>query len=591
MDKVVDYQNGTTDCADSASNAPGLQCDLPDASGTTLVPARPITLAELRPYAIKRRHQELATLVAGLNVADKAADKKSRQKLNHQVNQLSSVFKKITELAPQGQNTPASFALENAESWAEAEAKKGNRKYRQERDRLETYLREYEAGLANDGSRAVDAQVTTDTGVRNFAEVFAAAVKKSGHSLNSLAAKLEEHQPKFWKWATGEDTPRKFPQTVLLVREIEMELDAVGTLVELLDDAPGHEFAPDIPNDPKLRRRIRDAVGPTQGLSSSEVYEKQRAAVEEDKKKQAARLPDYGLGKNPECWPHLLLATFRRFVQVMRNTAEPRPDDPSHDPKRFYITCNDLGKEEAENIREGVPGKLRRVGSLESDANQFSLLFGWARCHIAPNQLSFAYLACPDLIRQYFRFHKERKEMQGEPALLTRRHIDLIHVSVQMLYLIAQTPEIADQYRPIDGLISAADAQLAKQDWSGACDRAIEQLNDIYEKQKSRTAASYNDEVEIAGMLDSDEPLDGEIAIARTLKKKLDRLPRFEHCRCDKQLAVPGIPSWTRVNAAAIRCLDFWHKFGTVGGEFQRSWAKAGDTKTFILQDIGEARP
>jgi hypothetical protein len=74
---------------------------------------------------------------------------------------------------------------------------------------------------------------------------------------------------------------------------------------------------------------------------------------------------------------------------------------------------------------------------LESDANQFSLLFGWARYHIAPNQLSFAYLACPDLIRQYFRFHRQRKEMQDEPALLTRRHIDLIHVSVQMLYWIA----------------------------------------------------------------------------------------------------------------------------------------------------------
>jgi hypothetical protein len=57
------------------------------------------------------------------------------------------------------------------------------------------------------------------------------------------------------------------------------------------------------------------------------------------------------------------------------------------------------------------------------------------------------------------------------------------------------------------------------------------------------------------------------------------------------ELAVPGIPSWARVNAAAIRCLDFWHKFGTVGSEIQRSQAKAGDTNYLILQDSGERRP
>jgi hypothetical protein len=55
--------------------------------------------------------------------------------------------------------------------------------------------------------------------------------------------------------------------------------------------------------------------------------------------------------------------------------------------------------------------------------------------------------------------------------------------------------------------------------------------------------------------------------------------------------AVPGIISWARVNAAAIQRLDFWHKFGTVGGEIQRSPAKADDTKYLILQDSGERRP
>jgi hypothetical protein len=55
--------------------------------------------------------------------------------------------------------------------------------------------------------------------------------------------------------------------------------------------------------------------------------------------------------------------------------------------------------------------------------------------------------------------------------------------------------------------------------------------------------------------------------------------------------AVPGILSWARVNAAAIRRLDSWHKFGTVGGGIERSRAKPGDIKYLILQDFGEARP
>ena|SRR5665647_2765180 len=47
----------------------------------------------------------------------------------------------------------------------------------------------------------------------------------------------------------------------------------------------------------------------------------------------------------------------------------------------------------------------------------------------------------------------------------------------------------------------------------------------------------------------------------------------------------------SNVSISCVAALDPRHKISTVGDEAQRSQATAGDTKTLILQDFGEARP
>lgn len=494
MDKIADYQERSPDCAhgaDGAVNAPGLQCGLPPGSATTLIPERFVTIAQLSAFAVDRRHRELAQQNAGPQAADKSRAKKSR----HQVHQLSSMLNQILKkFSPQGPDTLASVALENAASWVKERAEAGNRKYRQEHGRLEVYLADMAKLL--DGSGDVSKNLPKGY-VRRFGQVLNEAIKKSNHTQHSLAIKLGINPAKISKWIWFTNIPRNDPITVSQVSAIEVELNAEGELIPLLDEI---SKKPSIPV----------TVG------------------------KAPKLQNFGLGKRPALWAakgaHYLCEEFGEFVELIADPSEPRPDQ-ADDKGPAGQDDDDNDDDDDDDDVVLIPGKYRRKGSLESDANHFGQYFGFARRWIATPALSTAYIVNTRLLNRFIKFKKNRRKARGKSKMLTRRDTRAILVFIQFTYLLEKRPEYGARYLPAEGLLKRSETGDAQKDWAGTCKRARKALRKIYNMEKKRAAPRENDEDSIENILRDKEPLNALFAIADTLRLQLDKLPLFADCK------------------------------------------------------------
>ena len=139
-------------------------------------------------------------------------------------------------------------------------------------------------------------------------------------------------------------------------------------------------------------------------------------------------------------------------------------------------------------------------GSLSSDPR--STVKG---CGVTLDSLCFAMLVFPSVWDWYLQWRERRR------GFYTKWEVDMLSVVLGMTRAdtgwIRQTPALADRLRPIPGLISDHDIEVARQDWDAACETFHKHARHRI-KEIQRVARIHRDPFEpILPVLESDSPV------------------------------------------------------------------------------------
>ncbi|EIT70520.1 MULTISPECIES: hypothetical protein [Hydrocarboniphaga] len=149
-------------------------------------------------------------------------------------------------------------------------------------------------------------------------------------------------------------------------------------------------------------------------------------------------------------------------------------------------------------------------------------------------KLTMALLALPSVWDWYLRWREAKRgfytlweiDMLMLAGALTRRETGWLR----------QSPHLASRLRPIDGLVSHEDIEVAREDWDAACDRA--QTHALRRsKEIERVARVHRDPFEpVLAVLESDSPLGtyrqiADEILARQPDERRYPVPAAESCR------------------------------------------------------------
>ncbi len=243
--------------------------------------------------------------------------------------------------------------------------------------------------------------------------------------------------------------------------------------------------------------------------------------------------------------------------------------------------------------RNGRWGKDSAVRQIK----QFSLFFGALAAPreseikglgIPLDHLTIGIFVFPALWDWYLRWREERRGFftSSEEQLL----IICIGLTRARAGWLRQTPAIAEQLKPIPGLISEEDIRAAQANWDSACDRAY-QYADTHLRDVRRVSRVHRDTFEaIAPVLEAKSPVGEYRKIADEITKRLPDgarhpLERAEHIRA---LLMLRLALHLGLRQKNLRQLMFCPRGSTPTPESQLANIKRGELRWNEMEDSWE---
>ena len=159
-------------------------------------------------------------------------------------------------------------------------------------------------------------------------------------------------------------------------------------------------------------------------------------------------------------------------------------------------------------------------GAMAAAPNGPNAGLGVSRC-----ALTFAMLAFPTVWDWYVRWREERR------GFYTRWEVDMLGLGVALnregTGWIRQNPHLAQSLRPVEGLITEGDIEVAHRDWAGTCERAhshgLARMKEI-----ERVARIHRDPFEpILPVLEAENPLAEYRKITDEIAKRMPDARRY----------------------------------------------------------------
>lgn len=344
------------------------------------------------------------------------------------------------------------------------------------------------------------------------------AVARTGRSANSIASEAGVTQPTLCNWM------HKTKPTRMLLPV----LDAVGAVVGLPENALREAFKGHLPPDRRARM-----FGSSQYGKATQWRQKFPYVLKE--------------------WPERLQSEFDGWKEF--RTAPLAP----------------FGMER--------PRKLLKRKTVLMAKTYLSMVFGtWttdlnSRFCMDPGHLSCAYLVFPQLIHARLEFILERSRLANgtETQFLTAWEVDQLRFLRSLFDAgtgwLSQMPELADRLAPVYGrdgkvIVSPAEVERVKSDWTAACARAREQYVALKKNHVKFVQRGRDPHADVLAILEMSNPLDAFAMLCGGLQDEIAKAGEEHHfngasSRRDAVLA--GILCQTALRLGTISALNLRH--------------------------------
>lgn len=147
------------------------------------------------------------------------------------------------------------------------------------------------------------------------------------------------------------------------------------------------------------------------------------------------------------------------------------------------------------------------------------------------DKLSFGMLVFPAVWDWYVQWRERRR------GFYTRWEVDMLRLAIALTRKefgwIRQSPDLAKRLREVPGLISLAEIEAARFDWSGACDRLYTH-GLARAKEIDRVARVHRDPFEpILPILEAESPLAEYRAITEEISRRIPDVRRYPKCAAE----------------------------------------------------------